>query len=276
MPLVSLNGVSLYYEVHGHGLPLVFIPGIAVSHGMWAPQRDSFCKSHQVILYDVRGTGRSSSLTWSCQVEDLSRDLSQLLYHLGIKKAAICGLSFGGVIAQRFALDYPQKCGALILVDTFSELSPRDLEEGALWLMTWLASPMFLMPKPWLTKMVLSYYRHWPLAVHCLEKEMQKVRGLDAMKTRWLVRKVNYTEELRSISCPCLGIVGDRSNLAIRLMEKITNAIGGATLQVVPQAFDPTSLSQREAFDKLVSQFLFRHWYSLPYSTVVTSSRPFT
>ncbi|KAB2953095.1 alpha/beta fold hydrolase [Heliorestis acidaminivorans] len=270
MPIVALNGTSLYYEIHGQGLPLVFIPGIAVSHGMWAPQRDKFSKTHQVILYDIRGTGRSGPLSWSNRVEDLSRDLSQLLHYLGIKKAAICGLSFGGVIAQRFALDYPQKCSALILVDTFSELRPRDLEEGSLWLMTWLASPMFLLPKDWLTKMVLRFYQQWPLALQCLEKEMKKVRGLEAMKTRWLVRDVNYTEQLEKISCPSLGIVGDQSDLAIRMMKRITDAIPQAELRIVSDSFDPTSLCQREAFDDLLLNFLNRHWCWQPHLYAVT------
>ncbi|MBM7866476.1 alpha/beta fold hydrolase [Heliobacterium gestii] len=256
MPVQQLNGTTIYYEVHGQGDPIVFIPGIAVSHGMWAPQVETFARTNRVILYDVRGTGRSGSMAWSTRLADHARDLASLLRFLQIDRAVICGVSFGGVIAQRFALDFPYSCRALVLVDTFSELDPRDGEEAALILMTWLASPLFLLPKGWLMPMVLNMYQSWPFAQQHLRGEVPKIRGLDAVKTRWMIRGVKLTGELGRIQCPCLGIVGAESELAIRLMERVIGAIAGATLEQVPHAFDPTSLTGREDFDRRLSRFL--------------------
>ncbi|MZP31291.1 alpha/beta fold hydrolase [Heliobacterium undosum] len=256
MPVQQLNGTRIYYEVHGHGDPIVFIPGIAVSHGMWAPQVETFSRTNRVILYDVRGTGRSGPMTWATRLTDHARDLAALLRFLQIERAVVCGVSFGGVIAQRFALDYPHRCRALVLVDTFSELDPADSEEAALILMTWLASPLFLLPKSWLTPMVLNMYSRWPFAQRHLRGEIPKIRGLDAVKTRWMIRSVNLTGELNRIQVPCLGIVGGESDLAIRLMQRVVDAIPGASLERIPHAFDPTSLTGREDFDRLLDHFL--------------------
>ncbi|MBC9786358.1 alpha/beta fold hydrolase [Heliobacterium chlorum] len=258
MPVQRLNSTDIYYEIHGEGPAVVFIPGVAVSHGMWAPQVAAFQNSHQVITYDVRGTGRSGKMAWSTRIEDHARDLASLLRFLKIKEAAVCGVSFGGVIAQRFALNYPRLCRALILVDTFSELKPRDREEASLWLMTWLASPMFLLPKPWLTSILMDFYEPWPYAQQVLRAEVPKIRGLDAVKTRWMIRKVDFTRTLAQIQCPCLGIVGGESELAIRMMKRLIKAIPDASLQVVPDSFDPTSLCQREEFNCLLADFFHR------------------
>ncbi|WP_187147817.1 alpha/beta fold hydrolase [Heliomicrobium modesticaldum] len=256
MPVQQLNGTRIYYEVYGHGDPIIFIPGIAVSHGMWAPQVETFSRTNRVILYDVRGTGRSGPMTWTTRLTDHARDLAALLRFLQIEGAVVCGVSFGGVIAQRFALDYPHRCRALVLVDTFSELDPADSEEAALIRMTWLASPLFLLPKSWLTPIILNMYSRWPFAQRHLRSEIPKIRGLDAMKTRWMIRGVNLTGELSRIQSPCLGIVGGESTLAIRLMQRVVDAIPGASLEQVPHAFDPTSLTGREDFDRLLGRFL--------------------
>jgi non-heme chloroperoxidase len=119
MPEIKTNDIQTYYEINGKGLPVVFIHGGWVSHKMWQPQVDYFSSNFQVITYDVRGhgyTGESSKKQYSMEL--FADDLSALVEGLGINKPVICGLSMGGMIAQVYAVKYPDNLSALILSDT--------------------------------------------------------------------------------------------------------------------------------------------------------------
>ena len=93
----SFDGTPIYYEVRGQGEPLVFIYGIACLMNHWHFQVEHFAKTHQVILFDIRGHHKSlpigdfNHLT----LEDLVKDLKGLLQHLEIKTAHMVGHSYG-------------------------------------------------------------------------------------------------------------------------------------------------------------------------------------
>lgn len=119
MPNVKTNDITTYYEIYGEGYPLVFIHGGWVNHEMWEPQVEHFSKHYEVITYDVRGHGQTGGSTKKkYSVELWADDLKALLDALSIKKSVICGLSLGGLIAQAYAVKYPDNLRALILADT--------------------------------------------------------------------------------------------------------------------------------------------------------------
>ncbi len=112
---VRVNGTQLYYEVLGEGHPLVLIPGGYMDRRMWDDQFQVFAEHYRVIRYDVRGFGRSALP----QIPYADRhDLAALLNYLGVEKTYLLGLSFGGVIATDFTLEYPAMVAALVLVGT--------------------------------------------------------------------------------------------------------------------------------------------------------------
>ena len=122
MPKVKTNNVETYYETHGDGTPLVFIPGVGACHKLWQPQIEPFSKHFKVIVYDVRGHGESSGYDEKYSIKLFASDLKALLDGLGVTKALICGLSMGGLIAQQFAIDYPTMANKLILAGTFCHI----------------------------------------------------------------------------------------------------------------------------------------------------------
>jgi pimeloyl-ACP methyl ester carboxylesterase len=110
---IETDGTNLYYEVTGEGHPLVLIHGGYMDNRMWDDQFAAFAERYRVVRYDVRGFGKT----------DLPRtpytdrqDLYNLLTFLGISKTYLLGLSLGGVIAQDFTLEHPERVDALILV----------------------------------------------------------------------------------------------------------------------------------------------------------------
>lgn len=109
----DVPGGNLYYEIRGAGPPVVLLHSGLVDSRMWDAQMEAFARSFRVLRYDLRGFGRSSSPTAPfSHVEDLDA----LLRHLGIGRAALVGISFGGRIAIDFTLDHPDKVSALVSV----------------------------------------------------------------------------------------------------------------------------------------------------------------
>ena len=115
MPTVKVGDVSIYYEVHGEGEPLLLIMGYGHNSGHWFSQIPGLSHEYGVIAFDNRGTGRSVKPDIPYTVQMLAEDMSGLLEALGIDAAHIYGVSMGGMIAQEFALRYPDKMIGLIL-----------------------------------------------------------------------------------------------------------------------------------------------------------------
>ena len=106
---------QLYYEVAGHGEPLVLIHGNAGDRRHWDHQIAALSDRFTVIRYDVRGFGQSSLPILGRSYSDYD-DLRQLLDHLNVTRAHVAGWSMGSGIAIDFALAYPERTSSLISV----------------------------------------------------------------------------------------------------------------------------------------------------------------
>ena len=109
----EVNGTKLYFEVVGHGEPIIFVHGNFGDVRHWDLQMEAFSEKYKVIRYDVRGYGKSDVPDPETSYRDCD-DLNALMEFLKIEKAHICGLSMGSGIAIDFALAYPNKCLSLI------------------------------------------------------------------------------------------------------------------------------------------------------------------
>ncbi|HKR15253.1 MAG TPA: alpha/beta hydrolase [Pyrinomonadaceae bacterium] len=118
MPKISVNGLKLYYEIEGDGEPLVLIPGFAVGRWIWFKQTDDLAQNFRVITFDPRGVSASDKPEGSQTIALLADDLAYLLQTIGVKSAHIVGASFGGFVAQEFALKYPSMTRKLVLCCT--------------------------------------------------------------------------------------------------------------------------------------------------------------
>ncbi|HSP21072.1 MAG TPA: alpha/beta hydrolase [Planococcus sp. (in: firmicutes)] len=121
------DSVSLYYEIKGHGLPIVFVHPPVMGHQVFMHQ-ELLSTHYQTIFYDLRGHGRSSVGKTPLSILLLANDLKKLLDAIGIEKAVICGFSNGGTIAQEFALLYPERTAALILSSAYPKVDHLGLK----------------------------------------------------------------------------------------------------------------------------------------------------
>lgn len=123
MPHILIDeSVSLYYHVKGQGMPIVFIHPFVMGHNVFHNQ-EALEESYQLIFYDLAGHGLSSRGSDPLTIHLLAEHLKRLLDKLGIKQVVLCGYSHGGLIAQEFALNYPERTIALILSGGYSELN---------------------------------------------------------------------------------------------------------------------------------------------------------
>jgi len=120
----DINGAQLYYEVKGTGQPLLLVHAGVADSRMWEAQFEAFSEAYQAIRFDLRGFGRSNMPSGSFSNH---KDVRALLDFLGIEKAFLLGISFGGLIALDFTLAYPDYVQALILgAPSVSGTSPSE------------------------------------------------------------------------------------------------------------------------------------------------------
>lgn len=201
MPEARVGDITLYYETHGDGVPLVLIGGLNSDHALFRSLVPRLADRFQVTVFDNRGIGRSTGAESLFTVETLAYDTAGLLRDLGIANAYVLGVSLGGRIALALALAHPELVRGLILVSTSAEPPPG----------TWHRRWVGLMLRLPLVRKGNSY------AV--------------VTRQRTATRCFNCTDRLCEIRVPTLILQGKRDGLApYRLAEAMHERIGGSRM----------------------------------------------
>ena len=252
MAKVKVNGINLYYEVHGQGFPVVFLHGFAGTANMWRPQIPALAKGYRFIIYDARGHGQSDSPPSVEQytADIVVEDLRQLLKSLKIDRAVVGGLSMGGYESLRFYLRHPEMVAALILMDTGpgyrnparrDEWNRQQAERARLLETQGMASYVAMAP---------SY----------VNKEMllkQSAIGLANM-ARTVVAQHDplVIESLENIKVPTLVLVGEKDTPFLQAAEYMSKAIPGAQRKVISKAGHAANIDNPDEFNRAILSFL--------------------
>ncbi|HLX48003.1 MAG TPA: alpha/beta hydrolase [Streptosporangiaceae bacterium] len=112
-----VNGLPLYYEIHGQGRPLVLLPGGVLTIGLtFGPIIGPLATDHLVIGVEPQGHGHTPDIGRPMSVAQFADDVAALLRHLGIGRADVAGFSLGGMIALDLAIRHPAMVGNLVLI----------------------------------------------------------------------------------------------------------------------------------------------------------------
>ncbi len=123
---VKANGTMLHYEVAGDTGPLVVLThGLGGRLEYFAPHVEALSRHYRVLRWDLRGAGRSAKPPGPYDAALFARDLAGLLDALGERSAYVVGHSGGGVVAQRFGLDFPSRTSGLVVASTSSEVGEK-------------------------------------------------------------------------------------------------------------------------------------------------------
>jgi aminoacrylate hydrolase len=153
------ENADIYYEVHGHGTPIVLSAGMGGSGSFWAPQLDALAQRHQVILYDHVGTGRSTA--GSRSIAGMADDVANVLDHAGVDAAHVVGHAIGGIVGIELALRHPKRLRSLAVVNGWGRADPflRRCFEIRKALLNQSgpqayvrAQPLFLYPPQWISE----------------------------------------------------------------------------------------------------------------------------
>jgi pimeloyl-ACP methyl ester carboxylesterase len=134
-----VNGLPLYYEIHGQGRPLVLLPGGVLTIGLtFGPVIGPLAASHRVICVEPQGHGHTPDIDREMSVGQFADDVAALLRHLGIGRADFAGFSLGGMIALDLAIRHPAMAGNLVLISTpyrgdgyHPETRPENVASGS-------------------------------------------------------------------------------------------------------------------------------------------------
>jgi pimeloyl-ACP methyl ester carboxylesterase len=116
MSYADVNGLSLYYEEHGSGEPLVLVHGGIGASEMFAPILPELAAQRRVITVDLQGHGHTADVDRPLRPESMADDIAALVEHLGLGQADVMGYSLGGLVALRTAIQHPQLVRRLVLV----------------------------------------------------------------------------------------------------------------------------------------------------------------
>ena len=133
MPVSKVNGINIYYEIHGEGEPVIFGNGVFQNTSGWINQLPIFSKEYQVILYDMRGQGQSDKPKDPYSFEIHAEDQMALLENLGISKVHHVGISYGAELGLVFALEYPDMLKSLVVCSAVSFVGPLLYKMVELW-----------------------------------------------------------------------------------------------------------------------------------------------
>jgi pimeloyl-ACP methyl ester carboxylesterase len=112
----EVNGINLYYEIHGAGRPLILLHGGLGSGEMFGPVMPQLAERHQVVAVDLQGHGRTADIDRPIDIRLMADDIAALIDHLGLDKPDVVGYSLGGGVALQVAVRHPLQMRRLVAV----------------------------------------------------------------------------------------------------------------------------------------------------------------
>ena len=249
----SVNGLEMYYQIHGAGQPLVLLHGALMTIEGFGELLPSLAETRQVIAVEQQAHGRTADIDRPFRYEQMVDDTAALLSELGIEQADFFGYSMGGTIALQVAIRHPELVRKLVIaasaygpdgvypqvLENMRNLKPEDFE-GSPWLDAYAS--------------VAPDAEGWPTL-------LGKVRELVGEFEGW------PAEAIRAIEAPALVIVADsdvvRPEHAVELFQLLGGGVAGdvaglprSQLAVIPGTTHVSLLGRADWLTPMVIQFL--------------------
>jgi len=233
---IRVNGIALRCLVEGAGDPLVLIHGVGAGLEVWEGVAARLRDRYRVVRYDQRGHGRSDKTPGPYTVEVFSDDLRGLLDALAIERAHVSGHSLGGLVAQRFALDYPARLRKLALISTVAgrtDEEQRRVEERLAMVATGIAGDHF---RASLDRWFTDAFRaaNPQLLAEYAARNQANDPACYAAAYRVLAT-TDLAERLPEIEAPTLIMTGEHDQGSNPRMARLMHArINGSVLHILP------------------------------------------
>ena len=268
MPTARVDGIGLFYEEVGEGVPLVFVHEFAGDYQSWHLQVRFLARRYRTIAYNARGYPPSDVPTdpAAYSQERAAEDIRGLLDALGIRRAHICGLSMGGYATLHFGLRHPARALSLVVagagygsVPGERERFRRDVEETA---RRFVEDGIVA---------VADFYTKGPTRVQLMDKDPKGWQELydqfiaqSAQGHALTMRGVQMTRpsvyelerDLERLEVPTLIVTGDEDEPCLEPALYLKRKIRSSGLLVLPKSGHTVNLEEPEAFNRGVLDFL--------------------
>jgi pimeloyl-ACP methyl ester carboxylesterase len=255
---VEVAGLAVGYRQAGDGTPLVLLHGFLCDSRCWRPQLAGLSDRFRVVAWDAPGAGASSDPPDSFTTADYARCLAGVLDAIGVGRAHVVGLSWGGILAQEFYRLYPERVRCLVLADTYAgwrgslpEPAWRERLAGCL---RDAAGP----PEALVAKFLPGVFTD--TAPRALREEFAAIASefhpvgfrLMALSSA----EVDTRELLPTVAVPTLALWGeDDRRSPVRIAEQFRAAIPRAELAIIPNAGHLSNMERPDAFNAHVGRF---------------------
>jgi len=258
------DNLEMYYELQGNlqaADTLVFLNGLTQSTIAWSLMTPLFKDKYKIVLCDLIFQGQSSKFGEWRDFDQHARDVSQILKKENINKVTLIGISYGSLVAQHFAILFPEKLKRLILISTFAHKTPyyeaielgwwRALEKGGYNLMLDIMLPSVLSE---------GYFAK-PLIPIQMMKDARKDLNQSSEAIFNLMKatqqRKDFRNELQNINIPTLIVQGDKDLLLpVHLAEEVSKNIKGSKLVVIKNAGHTLNLEHTSEVCKTILDFL--------------------
>jgi 2-succinyl-6-hydroxy-2,4-cyclohexadiene-1-carboxylate synthase len=260
------DGVGLYAESHGEGIPVIFSNGLVTTCENFRPQVDAFVQAGmQLILWDYRGHGRSESPAdpGAYTLDRVLNDLGRVLdWAAPGKRVFLGGVSFGGMASLHFAHHHPERVRGLILVSTgpgfknpeaqrrWAEMTERSASliesEGSRAYAEGKAAPTLIGLRPEL------------LAAQAAARAiaLQDPVGLIHFNRQIIAHAPPIIDELPSIDLPALVVVGAKDEAFLPAADVMVARLPRAERETIPEAGHMANIEQGDVFNEITLRFL--------------------
>jgi 3-oxoadipate enol-lactonase len=262
MPFLDCKSGRIHYELTGpeDGPACVLVNGLTQYIKLWLPFRDGLvARGFRVLSYDMLGQGQSDKPSLFIDQSDQIDVLHSLVLTLGKRPIFIGGISFGGVIALRYAIEYPDNLTGLVPMSSFAEIPPQLMRLGvalrtALILggTTYLQDLLFPMnfSNAWLEAksdlIGLATHRGWLINdVYALQNLMESFLEFEPL-----------TPQLSAIRAPTLIMTGEFDFLTPRaLQDSLRTNIANSAMVIIPRAYHAFTLEKADLAAYLMANF---------------------
>ena len=249
MPKIDRNGVKIHYEVYGDGPALILTHGYSSTSAMWEGQIEALSKHHKLVLWDMRGHGKSDyPADPNAYSEALTiGDIAALLDQIGTRRAIVGGLSLGGYMSLAFYRTHPERVAALLIIDTGPGFKKDEARTA------WNKRAH---------ETAERFERDGLSVLKSLSRERSSVthrdaRGLALAARGMLTQRDASVMEVRpEIAVPSLIVVGADDTPFLAASDYMAAKIPGAKKVVIPSAGHAVNIDQPQAFIDAVLPFL--------------------
>ena len=257
MPFLKVGDcVHHYLDEGGKEKPaLVFANSLGSDLRTWDEVASRLVERFRIVRYDKRGHGLTDAPAPPYTMDDLARDLVGLMDALEIKDALFCGLSVGGLIAQRFALMNPDRVRGLVLCDTGARIGTVESWNQRIELVKSGGVESFVAPsmERWFSE---AFRRQRAADVRGYANMLRRTSVDGYLGTCCALRDADLSQAVRTIAKPTLVLCGDQDIATPpELGRALAEAIPGAKFSLIPEAAHLSCIEQPEVMAKMLMQF---------------------